>query len=290
MIQSERDRHVGPGRRGGRRRGRAAARQDRHDHAGQSPGRRSSSPRLASASATWPTPPSLPRWPTKRPRAAASSCWPRRSTGSAERDVHEARRHLHAVHGPDADERRQPGRPPDSQGRRRCDREPTCGRPGGTVPAEVRMAVDDDRQGRRHAAGGRRRRSRARRDSSQGHRQGRHQGALRRAAADGHQDRDDHRRQSADRRRHRRRGRRRRFPGPGHAGSQAQADPRLPGRGATGRHDRRRHQRRAGAGPGRRGGGHEHRHPGRQGSRQHGRSRFESDQAASRSSRSASSC
>ncbi len=34
----QRDRHVGPGRRSGRRRGRAAAGQDRHDHAGQPPG------------------------------------------------------------------------------------------------------------------------------------------------------------------------------------------------------------------------------------------------------------
>ena len=47
-----------------------------------------------------------------------------------------------------------------------------------------------------------------------------------------------------------------------------------------GGHDRRRHQRRPGAGPGRRGGGHEHRHPGGQGGRQHGRPRLEPDQAA----------
>jgi K+-transporting ATPase ATPase B chain len=37
------------------------------------------------------------------------------------------------------------------------------------------------------------------RHSAQGHRQGRHQGALRRTAKDGHQDGDDHRRQSDDR-------------------------------------------------------------------------------------------
>ena len=36
----QRDRHVGPRGRSGRRRGRAAAGQDRHDHAGQPPGRR----------------------------------------------------------------------------------------------------------------------------------------------------------------------------------------------------------------------------------------------------------
>ncbi len=61
--------------------------------------------------------------------------------------------------------------------------------------------------------------------------------------------------------------------------AQAQADPRIPGRRPAGGDDRRRHQRRAGAGPGRRGCGDEHRHPGGQGSRQHGRSRLQSDQA-----------
>ena len=65
----------------------------------------------------------------------------------------------------------------------------------------------------------------------------------------------------------------------GHAGSQAEADSRVPGRRPPGGHDRRRHQRRPGPGPGRRGGRHEHRHAGRQGSRQHGRPRFQSDEA-----------
>ncbi len=51
------------------------------------------------------------------------------------------------------------------------------------------------------------------------------------------------------------------------------------GRGQAGGDDRRRHQRRAGAGPGRRRRGDEHRHDGGQGSRQHGRSRLEPDQA-----------
>ncbi len=45
------------------------------------------------------------------------------------------------------------------------------------------------------------------------------------------------------------------------------------------RHDRRRHQRRPRAGAGRRGRGHEHRHPGRQGSGQHGGPRQQPDQA-----------
>jgi K+-transporting ATPase ATPase B chain len=78
---------------------------------------------------------------------------------------------------------------------------------------------------RQHAAGGGRRRPRAGRGRAEGHRQGRHQGALCRAAPHGHQDRDDHRRQPADRRRHRRRGRGGRLPRRSHAGRQAGADP-----------------------------------------------------------------
>ena len=54
---------------------------------------------------------------------------------------------------------------------------------------------------------------RARRHSPEGHRQGRHQRALRAAAGDGHQDGDDHRRQPADRGGDRRGGGRRRLPG-----------------------------------------------------------------------------
>ena len=36
----------------------------------------------------WPTRPSSPPWPTRPPRAAASWSWPRKSTASAERDIH----------------------------------------------------------------------------------------------------------------------------------------------------------------------------------------------------------
>ena len=69
----------------------------------------------------------------------------------------------------------------------------------------------------------------ARRHPAQGHRQGRHPGALRRAPPDGHQDHHDHRRQPADGGGHQRRGGRGRLPGPGHARGQAEADPRHPG-------------------------------------------------------------
>ena len=37
----------------------------------------------ATASRRWPTPPSWPRWPTRRPRAARSWCWPRTVSASA---------------------------------------------------------------------------------------------------------------------------------------------------------------------------------------------------------------
>ena len=56
-------------------------------------------------------------------------------------------------------------------------------------------------------------------------------------------------------------------------------DPRGAGGRPPGGHDGRRHQRRARARPGRRRRGHEHRHPGRQGGRQHGGPRLEPDEA-----------
>ena len=132
---------------------------------------------------------------------------------------------------------------------------------------------------RRNAAGRRRRPPRARRDPSQGHRQGRNPRALRAPARDGHQDGDDHRRQPADRGGHRRGSRRRRLPRRGQARRQDGADPARTGRWQTRRDDRRRHQRRAGAGPSGRRRGDEHRHAGGERSRQHGRSRFEPDEA-----------
>ncbi len=119
----------------------------------------------------------------------------------------EARRDVRAVHRADADERRQPERPPDPQGRRR--RRRGARRPAGRhrSRADVRASVDRIAQegatplvvvGRREGP---------RRHPAQGHREGRHQGALRGAPAHGHQDRHDHRRQPAHRRGHQRRGR-----------------------------------------------------------------------------------
>ena len=135
------------------------------------------------------------------------------------------------------------------------------------------------RQVGRHAARGRQGRQAARRHSAQGHRQGRHPRALRRTAPHGHPHRHDHRRQSDDRGGDRGGSRRRRFPRPGDARGQAAAHPRRAGQGQARRHVRRRHQRRAGARAGRRRRRHEHRHAGGARGRQHGRPRFQSDQA-----------
>ena len=74
---------VGPRGRSGRRRAHAAARQDRHDHARQPPGDRVHAGARRHRGASWPTRRSWRRWPTRRPRGARSSCWPRRSTASA---------------------------------------------------------------------------------------------------------------------------------------------------------------------------------------------------------------
>ena len=79
----QRARHVGPRRRGGGRRRHAAARQDRHDHARQPPGDRVPAGARRHRAASWPTRRSSPRSPTRRRKAARSSCWPRRSTASA---------------------------------------------------------------------------------------------------------------------------------------------------------------------------------------------------------------
>ena len=104
-----------------------------------------------------------------------------------------------------------------AQGRGATRSASTSRRSAAAFPAEVLRAADDvARRGSTPlvVADGS---TRARRHRAQGHRQGRHQGALRRAAPHGHQDRDDHRRQPAHRRGDRRRGRRRRLPRRGHA-------------------------------------------------------------------------
>ena len=77
----------------------------------------------------------------------------------------------------------------------------------GSRGARTDREVRRDRQVGRHAAGGLQGWPAARRHPSEGHRQGRHPGALLRTAPHGHPHRDDHRRQSAHRRGDRRRSR-----------------------------------------------------------------------------------
>ena len=173
-----------------------------------------------------PTPRSSPRSPTRRPRGAASSCSRRQRSASASATSSSWARSFVPFSATDPHERRQLRRT------RRSARAPpmrsasTSQERGGAYPAEVDARGRGRRAPRQHAARRRRGRPRARRDRAEGHRQGRHQGALRRAAPHGHQDRDDHRRQPAHRGRDRRRGRRRRLPRRGDAGSEARADPR----------------------------------------------------------------
>ena len=159
LIQAQRARHVGPRGRGRRRRRRAAARQDRHHHARQPPGRRSSSRRRASTDrATSPTPRSSPPSPTRRPRAAASSCWPRRSTACASATSHDLDAHVRPLHRADAHERRRRRTAAcDPQGRGRRHRARTSDRKGGEFPESVRAHVDEIAKHGRHAARRRRR-------------------------------------------------------------------------------------------------------------------------------------
>ena len=80
---AQRPGHERPGRRGGGRRPDAAARQDRHHHPGQPDGLGLLPGRRPHRGRRWPTPPSWRRWPTRRPRAAPSWCWPRSGSASA---------------------------------------------------------------------------------------------------------------------------------------------------------------------------------------------------------------
>ena len=150
---------------------------------------------------------------------------------------------------------------------------------GAVAAAEGPRQCGGDRTRGRHAAGGGGKRIGAGRDLSQGHCEGRPQGSAGAAARHGHPLHHDHRRQSADRGGDCARGRRRRLSGRSQAERQDGPDQARAGQGQAGSHDRRRHQRRARAGASRRGRGHELRHAGRQGSRQHGGSRLQPDQA-----------
>ena len=228
---------VGPRGRGGGRCRHAAARQDRHDHPRQPPGDRVPAACRASTSANWPMRRSSPRCPTRRRKAARSSCWRRRNTASA------AATWRRSTRSSSRSRRRRGSAASMSTARRsararsmRSSPMSTAGAPPRRGSGNVAVAVRQDpavpelqrdrrahRQVGRHAARRRQGRPAARRHPSEGHRQGRHPRALRRAAPDGHPHGDDHRRQPADRRGDRRRGRGRRFPRPGDAGGQARS-------------------------------------------------------------------
>ena len=194
---------VRPGGRGGRRRRHAAARQDRHDHLRQPPGRPSSSRSAArtraragrggaaSVSLADETPEGKSHrragraaWATRADGAAAgrapSSSRSRAETRMSGVRLDGTRIMKGAVDAVVAHARRhRPGRP----ARRRRRASP---REGGTPLA----VADDDRAARRRLP--------------QGHRQAGHARALRRAAPDGHPHHHGHRRQPADGRDHRR--------------------------------------------------------------------------------------
>ncbi len=135
-------------------------------------------------SASSPTRRSSPRSPTRRPRGAASWCSPRRSSASAGATCRRSGRDVRPVHRADADERRGPRR-----ARRSARAPPTPSRASSrsraaAVPAEVR--ADRRARSRKQGAtplvvadGG----AGARRRAAQGHRQGRHPGALRASCA-----------------------------------------------------------------------------------------------------------
>ena len=205
--------------------------------------------------------PGVPESELGRGRAAVLA-GRRDARGSLDRRAGQAVRHprarhgldpgrVRAVHRADEDERRRHRRPAPAQGRRRRDHRARQARrrlPAARAAGPARP----HRQRGRHSAGRLARQPGARRGLPQGHDQGGHEGALRPAAGDGHQDRDGHRRQPPDRGQDRRGVRRRRLPGRSHPRAQARADPRAAAGRAAGRDDRRRHQRRAGAGAGRR--------------------------------------
>ena len=214
---------VGPRGRSGRRRPHAAARQDRHDHARQPPGQRvHSAARRHRSGAGRRRAAGLAGGrnaggPLDRRAGQAEVQPPRPRTGGA-------RGGLRAVHRADPHVGRRLRRTRDPQGRGRFGRASTS--PATAARSRRSCTTIVERIAR---AGGTplvvaERDRVAGRDSPQGHRQGRHARALRRAARDGHQDGDDHRRQPADRGGDRQRGRRRRLPRRGDAGRQDGAD------------------------------------------------------------------
>ena len=179
--------------------------------------RRSSSRCPASPRPSWPRPRRCPRWPTRRRRAARSSCSPS-STASASTSS----RRTSARFVPFTAQTRMSGVDYDGtrlrKGAGRRGHRASSTSEGGQAPPELQPVARPHRPRGRHAAGGRARQPGARRHLPQGHRQGGHAPPLRPAARDGHPHGHGHRRQPADRGQDRRGGRRRRLPRRGHAG------------------------------------------------------------------------
>ena len=209
---AQRDRHVGPGGGSRRRRGCAAARQDRHDHARQPPGRgvhpgerRRSSSDLAEAA-------QLASLADETPEGRSIVVLAKEKYGLRGRTMGAATEAPDGMHFvPFTAQTRMSGVDLDgtshSQGRARHDAEPTSSdRSDGAVRPEA--SGGRDRPHGRHAAG------RGRNGEALGviHLKDIVKGGIKERFAhlrqDGHQDGDDHRRQPAHGRRHRRRGRR----------------------------------------------------------------------------------
>ena len=205
-----------------RRRRRAAARQDRHDHARQSRGHRvRADARRRGGRARGGGPDRLAGGRDARgplDRGAGQAVRPPRAPLRPIRP-------LRPVHGRDAHERRGFRRLPAAQGSRRRDHRLRRRRGRAGAAGAQAGGRPDSRRGR-HAARGGARRPGARCGLPEGRGQGRHAAPLRPAARHGHPHRDGDRRQPAHGGKDRRRVGSRRLPRRGHPGAQARADPR----------------------------------------------------------------
>ncbi len=203
----------------------------------------SSSPSRGPACGRSLKPPSWPRSPTRRRRAARSSSLAKQAFGIRERDLGK----LGAKFVPFSAQTRISGVDVDGRSIRKGAVDAVLKSLGMTIasaPAAFREAVEAHLALGRHAARRRRRRRAARRHPPQGRGEAGHQGAVRGLARHGHQDRHGDRRQSGHGRGDRVGGRRRRLHRRGDAAGQARLHQGRAGEGPPDRHVRRRHQRR----------------------------------------------
>ena len=161
---AERDRHERPVGRGGGRRQHAAARQDRHDHARQPAGGRVRADARRDAGAARRSRAARVAGRRNARRAGASSCWPRRSSGSAVARWPTAAAtagdrggtadsRVRAVQRDDPHEWRQPrGTVASSAKARATSSRAGCGNSDGTIPPELAAIVERIARDGRHAA------------------------------------------------------------------------------------------------------------------------------------------